>query len=259
MKKVLLIICFLASASMIFAQSQVSMSLSETMVTDVAEDIEVGVTIDFMTPGATIVGVQLSILYDPTYLSWNGTMAAPAPGVSYQNPGFTPVTPFGDYLWNTNFPGNLIMTWIDPTYVGFPNPDGDDLIRYWFNYNGGLLPGEESPITFSLTAQLKDGGYIKIVNELTDQNFSPMEFTGPCGGLCDGVITTPSQSASLVLFISITEKESTGVGVNPSSLAIIHSTPFATKTRSAVISAGAERACVSFAINSFPVTFCDFL
>ena len=194
MKKLVLIICFLAGATWMFAQSDVTMSLSETMVTDVAENIEVGVTIDYMTPGTTIVGVQLSILYDPAYLSWNGTMAAPAPGVSYQNPGFTPVTPFGDYLWNTNFPGNLIMTWIDPTYAGFPIGNGGDLIRYWFTYNGGLLAGEESPITFSLTAQLKDGGYIKIVNELTDQNFTPMNFIdnplgGGCGsGLCDGRI-----------------------------------------------------------------------
>lgn len=200
MKKVLLIICFLASASMIFVaqSSEVTMRLSETMVTPgVPQDIEVGVTIDYMTPGNTIVGVQLSLLYDETLLSWNGTMTNPAPGVSYQNPGFTPVTPFGDYLWNTGFTnGNLIMTWIDPTYMGFPNPDGDDLIRYWFHYNGGLLAGEESPITFSLTAKLQDGSYIKIVNELTDQNFTPMDFVdnpygGGCGsGLCAGRIYT---------------------------------------------------------------------
>jgi hypothetical protein len=185
MKKVLLIIGFLVSVNLIFAQSQVSLSLPNIEVTDVPQNVDVNVHIDFMTANL-VVGVQLSILYDQTKLTWLGTPAAPAPGVPYQHVGFTA---FGsDYLWNTNFPGNLIMLWSDPTYVGFPAFAGEDIITFRFAYNGTLAPGEHSPISYSLTYLLKDGGYTKIVNELTDENFSPYEFVGACGGLCPGEI-----------------------------------------------------------------------
>jgi hypothetical protein len=72
-----------------------------------------------------------------------------------------------------------------------------------------------------------------------------------CGGLCDGVMTTPSHCSWEVLFASMTVKESTGVGVKPSFSAMAQVTPLATKTCKAVSSAGFERACVSFAIKAF--------
>jgi PKD repeat protein len=185
MKKVLLIIGFLVSVNLIFAQSQVSLSLPSIEVTGAAQNVDVNVHIDFMTANL-VVGVQMSILYDQNYLTWLGTATVPGPGVPYLHPGFTA---FGsDYLWNTNFPGNLIMLWSDPTYVGFPAFAGENIITYRFAYNGGLAAGQHSPISYSLTYKMKDGGYVKIVNELTDENFSPFEFVGACGGLCPGEI-----------------------------------------------------------------------
>ncbi len=191
MKKALLIICFLATAKLMFA-SDVSMSISNSQVGSTSQDVDVRIHIDYIT-ASVVTGVQLSIIYDPAYLAWKGTPTVPSPGVSFQTNGFTA---FGsDYQWNTNFAGNLIMTWIDPEYGFGPNPmiigNGADLIGYWFTYNGALPMGGTSPISFSLTYQLKDGGYVKVVNEIVDQDFSPCSFVGACGGLCSGSIFYP--------------------------------------------------------------------
>ena len=76
------------------------------------------------------------------------------------------------------------------------------------------------------------------------------------GGLCDGVTTIPSASRrqlSLGRFAVMIAWESAGVGVKPSKASTRTSTPFATRTPSAVRVAGSDSAWVSRPRNSGPV------
>jgi len=73
------------------------------------------------------------------------------------------------------------------------------------------------------------------------------------GGLCDGVITIPSESPSVRprLYERIA-RETAGVGVQPPSRSIFAATPLPARTSSAVRNAGSDRACVSFPRKSGP-------
>ena len=74
------------------------------------------------------------------------------------------------------------------------------------------------------------------------------------GGLCDGVITIPSASASARSALCIRmASDSDGVGVYPSRLSTSTVTSLAASTSSAVTKAGSDSACVSLPRYSGPV------
>jgi PKD repeat protein len=126
-----------------------------------------------------IVGMQISFYYNPTYVTWMGASSTPENGISYINPALTPLG--GDWLWNS-LPGNLIFSWIDPTYNGVSVAPGN-LLVFRFNYLGGLTFGQSTPLTFSLTLKDAVGKEEKIINEMTDENFQPYFLT-----LVNGII-----------------------------------------------------------------------
>src|SRR5256885_10761271 len=75
------------------------------------------------------------------------------------------------------------------------------------------------------------------------------------GGLCDGVMTMPSASpAARPRLWRRIARETTGVGVTPSSAWIRVSMPLAANTSRAVRWAADERACVSLPMTRGPVT-----
>ncbi len=183
MKKVLLIVALLVSVSYMHAQTFATLTLPNVEVTAPGE-IAIPFELTYCSPGDLIVGIQFSMLYDNTKIEWMGTSAAPANGISYISPQCTPLG--GDWLWNANFPGNLIFSWIDPTFNGVLFPAPQNIIVFRFQYLGGLAEGESTPLSFSLTAKMANGQNIKIINELTNQYFDVYQLT-----LVDGSVSVP--------------------------------------------------------------------
>jgi PKD repeat protein len=138
-----------------------------------------------------IVGMQISFFYDPTYITWMGTSDTPDEGISYINPAFTPLG--GDWLWNS-LSGNLIFSWIDPTFNGVSVAPGN-LLVFRFNYLGGLTFGQSTPLTFSLAMKYADGKE-KIINELTDENIQPYYLT-----LVNGVVKNDGIRVNLTVLV----------------------------------------------------------
>jgi hypothetical protein len=73
------------------------------------------------------------------------------------------------------------------------------------------------------------------------------------GGLCEGVISTPSADPGARRLCLRMAWDTAGVGVKPSRESTITSTPLATSTSRAVRQAGSERPWVSRPRNSGPV------
>jgi PKD repeat protein len=189
MKKILLIIGLLVSVNLMYGQTTyATLSLPNVPVT-AAGEISIPITLDYCSPGDLIVGIQISFYYSETYVHWMGTSANPAPGVSYINPALTPLG--GDWLWNANNPGNLIFSWIDPTYNGVTVPAPGDFIRFRFNYLGGLPAGGSTPLTYSLAMQLSNGQMVKIINELTNQYFDVYQLTLLNGSVYNNTVLAP--------------------------------------------------------------------
>ncbi len=152
-----------------------------------------------------VVGMQISFYYDPTYVTWMGTSSTPGDGISYINPSLTPLG--GDWLWNS-LPGNLIFSWIDPTLSGVPFAPGN-LLVFRYNYLGGLMFGQSTPLTFSLALKYADGKEAKIINEMTDENIQPYFLT-----LVNGIILNDGSIKTVNLKVFL-EGPYNGTGMTP--------------------------------------------
>ncbi len=168
--------------------STATLSLPDVSVA-VPGEISVPLHLDAISSNL-VVGIQISFYYDPTYVSWMGTSSIPGDGISYIHPSLTPLG--GDWLWNS-LPGNLIFSWIDPTYYGVSLAPGN-LLVFRFNYVGGLTFGQSTPLTFSLTLKYANGKEQKIINELTDENIQPYILT-----LVNGIILNDGSIKTLNL------------------------------------------------------------
>ncbi len=176
MKKLLLIItAFMLTASLSIGQ-QITFGLDDIDISTVGvgEDVVVPVKLVSMEPGYGCIGFDLFIGFDHALLTWKGTNPAPLPGVINFNPLFPPYSP-ADWLFNDGGV-EMIVTWQDPTYLGVFFADGDVLFEYVFTYNGGLNPGESSPLIWGTSAETTEAN--KLITLAKGQTAAFHQFFG---------------------------------------------------------------------------------
>jgi len=124
--------------------SDITLSIGDVKVGTVGETVHVPITIENMTPGEDIAGGQLFFWFDQSILTWDGFMEDPDPGVSLV---YT-------YIWDGYMVG---VTPSSMLYFFFDGPGGTGtlilpvtLVIFTFIYNGGLEPGETSPLIWGM-------------------------------------------------------------------------------------------------------------
>ena len=170
MKKVLLILtAFMLSGSVTFAQPfDITFGIPDVDVStlNVGDDVIVPVImvsrVPTGVPGSMVIGFDLFIGFDHTYLTWKGTNPAPLTGV--QN--FHALCPYApaDWLFNDNGT-EMVALWQDPSYLGADFEDGAVLFEYIFTYEGGLVGS--SPLLWGWAKSLQGDNQIQMVKGIT--------------------------------------------------------------------------------------------
>ncbi len=173
MKKITFIFSLCLTTVVMYAQSTATLALPDTLVHYTGE-FAVPLKLNAISNNR-IVEIQISFYFDVSKIQWMGSTSDPGAGVSYINPLLTPLG--DDWLWDYNTQGNLKFLWIDPTYNGVQISPPSNLIVFRFNNSGGLLSGESTPLTFSLTVKTLDNSETKTINELIDENFEVYSLT----------------------------------------------------------------------------------
>lgn len=175
MKKVLLFIVMLVSASMIFAQT-LTMKIGDVDLTGVpvGGDVIIPITIPEINDG-TVYTMQFFIGFDHTLFTWKGSFANPLTGIQNFHPNFPYGTPNGAWFFNDNGT-ELVTLWDDASnFHTMPSPG------YWyemiFTYNGGLLEGQSAAFVWGTSGKDVGGKLVKGTTEVYDQNFNQYALT----------------------------------------------------------------------------------
>ena len=116
--------------------------------------------------GGLVAGFQLFIGYDHSVFSWKGTTQDPLPGINavHQNCKYSA----GDWIFNDN--GNqFVAIWIDPALTGVQINKGEVIGEFVFTYQGGLQPGDKSPLIWGNSFELNEGVVVKGPTEVTSE------------------------------------------------------------------------------------------
>ncbi len=175
MKKVLLFIGMLISASMIFAQTA-TMRIGDVDITGVA----VGRTLLFRfmwtaIDDGTVYTMQFFVGFDHAILTWKGTFANPTTGIINFHPNFPYGTVNGSWLFNDNGV-ELVTLWDDPAnFHTFSIPTSNKWYDMIFTYNGGIpTTGGESPLVWGLAATDAGGKLVKGPQKCTTRTSASM-------------------------------------------------------------------------------------
>jgi hypothetical protein len=147
MKKLILLFGLMLIAALVWADCSSVLRLGSTDSETLMPGDEVYIPIYIDEVNEMVAGFTLGFYFDYNVISWNGSTTNPAPGISYINPDLTSLG--SDWLWNYNSPGQLIFTWIEPTYNGVEFQPGDIIITLRFTYYGG-----ETALTWDPDSQL---------------------------------------------------------------------------------------------------------
>lgn len=133
------------------AASDITLTIGDVKVGTVGETVHIPLTIDYISPGEEIGGWQLFIGFDHEILTWDGFMEDPDPGISYLNPLF-----LGEYWTFGVTPGSELYYLhggqVNLDTVTFPVT----VVVFTFIYNGGLTPGDVSPLIWGTSGKAPD-------------------------------------------------------------------------------------------------------
>jgi hypothetical protein len=119
-----------------------------------------------------ISGFQLFIEFDHTLLTWKGTWENPEAGIIKINEA----TPYNanDWLFNDNSK-QVVGIWIDPSFKGVNIKANEVIFEVVFIYNGGLLSGGTSKLSWGRTLEQMDGKVVRGNTEMFSDSLQYFE------------------------------------------------------------------------------------
>lgn len=124
--------------------------------------------------GGLVLGFQLFVGFDHEFLTWDGTLENPSPGVEK----FDKNLPFRPDAWMFNDNASQIVSlWGDPELKGIALPETLIFCNLVFTYKGGLQSGMSSPLTWGDTYKDVDGLLVQGKTEMFDEKTNNYQLT----------------------------------------------------------------------------------